>query len=328
MLMLLTGAIIGSPQENKEVGMLNLAGIIALLVGFIYFLIALHRCWTVIQVAPCRTTPGKAVGFLFVPFYNFYWWFEALPGLAADVNSYIKETNQEQYKISSGISVALGILHILNWLFFGMLVPLQLILASILIHQWARFYNNVKVIPTSRTSRAPESAGSVVAVIVGVTVGGIAILGILAAIAVPAFLGQREKAKVKAVKSSAKSSVAEVQGMLDAFANGEPFLISTGTGDECWQSGSAAAKGKTCQTFYNQPGVSTYAEISDVVTAITNHHSNKGEKSPYNAQNDLFTTGAASPGQIVVTVNGSGIRIRGFANDTGNAIFDQNVTAR
>ena len=43
----------------------------------------------------------------------------------------------------------------------------------------------------------------------------IAIIGILAAIAVPAYLGQREKAKVRSVVASAKGAVTELQSWLD-----------------------------------------------------------------------------------------------------------------
>jgi prepilin-type N-terminal cleavage/methylation domain-containing protein len=154
----------------------------------------------------------------------------------------------------------------------------------------------------------------------------IAIIGILTAIAVPAFLGQREKAKVKAVESSARGSMSEVQGMLDAFVSGEPFLISTGTGDACWESLTAGAK--NCQAFYNQASVSTYSGINDIVSAIDTHHTNKLEKSPYNNTSSLFVTATGTTGTVVVEVNGLGIRIRGFTTDTTNALFDQNVTAR
>ncbi|MBF0316744.1 MAG: type II secretion system protein [Nitrospirae bacterium] len=41
----------------------------------------------------------------------------------------------------------------------------------------------------------------------------IAIIGILTAIAVPAFLGQREKSKVRAVEAGAKAAVADLQGV-------------------------------------------------------------------------------------------------------------------
>ena len=39
-----------------------------------------------IQAGGVRTTPGKAVGFLFIPFFNLYWVFTTYVGLAKDWN--------------------------------------------------------------------------------------------------------------------------------------------------------------------------------------------------------------------------------------------------
>ncbi|MBF0521322.1 MAG: type II secretion system protein, partial [Nitrospirae bacterium] len=57
----------------------------------------------------------------------------------------------------------------------------------------------------------------------------IAIIGILTAIAVPAFLGQREKAKVRTVQYGARSAAADMQAYLDSYILGEPYLIITDT---------------------------------------------------------------------------------------------------
>lgn len=53
----------------------------------IYFVI-LHKCWQVVQDGYARTTPGQAIGFMFIPIFNFYWQFVALHGLAKDMNAY------------------------------------------------------------------------------------------------------------------------------------------------------------------------------------------------------------------------------------------------
>lgn len=49
-------------------------------------MIVLHRAWRTVQFGGARTTPGKAVGFLFIPFFKFYWLFVAYLGLAKDWN--------------------------------------------------------------------------------------------------------------------------------------------------------------------------------------------------------------------------------------------------
>lgn len=56
-----------------------------LLTYSIMTLVYLHRGWTLLQVLPrVRSTPGKAIGFLFIPFFNYYWIFVCYHGWAQD----------------------------------------------------------------------------------------------------------------------------------------------------------------------------------------------------------------------------------------------------
>jgi hypothetical protein len=48
-----------------------------------------YRYWQTIQDGSTRTTPGKAVGFQFIPFFSIYWLFPAYFGLAQDQNRFI-----------------------------------------------------------------------------------------------------------------------------------------------------------------------------------------------------------------------------------------------
>ena len=61
-------------------------GMLFILSAFIYQLVILARVWYCLRAARPRTTPGMAVGMLFIPFYNLYWIFIALNGLAEDWN--------------------------------------------------------------------------------------------------------------------------------------------------------------------------------------------------------------------------------------------------
>lgn len=64
-------------------------GIPMLIAAQVFWYIALYRAWKSIPVQHRRTTPGKAVGLMFVPFFNlFYWQFVAVRGLAIDANKY------------------------------------------------------------------------------------------------------------------------------------------------------------------------------------------------------------------------------------------------
>ena len=50
----------------------------------IALLVLLYKAWKVIPAAHARTTPGRAVGFLFIPCFNLYWIFQAFYGWAQD----------------------------------------------------------------------------------------------------------------------------------------------------------------------------------------------------------------------------------------------------
>jgi prepilin-type N-terminal cleavage/methylation domain-containing protein len=159
----------------------------------------------------------------------------------------------------------------------------------------------------------------------------IAIIGILTAIAVPAFLGQREKAKARAVESGSKGAVSEIQGWLDSFVGGDPFMAVASNGTEICIESSTAGGGKTCSAVYNQASATTYASLDDIMTIIINHHTGKAELSPYNSQQSLFVRGTAVAGTVVITSTGSRtVQIQGFATNTaaGAAIFNTTVSSR
>jgi hypothetical protein len=73
--------------------------------------ILFYRCWSVIP--PSMTnyiTPGKAVGQLFIPFYNFYWAFIAYPKLAEHVNRASGQSVRP--RASTGLALTLAILFV------------------------------------------------------------------------------------------------------------------------------------------------------------------------------------------------------------------------
>lgn len=75
-------------------------------VGFIL----LYKMWSALQAGPVRTTPGKAVGLLFVPFYNLYWIFQAILGWAQDYNAFIAQRGIESPPAPEGLAKTLCIL--------------------------------------------------------------------------------------------------------------------------------------------------------------------------------------------------------------------------
>ena len=82
------------------------AGIYGTVVGCLL----LYRMWQAIQAGPARTTPGKAVGLLFIPFYNFYWMFQAILGWARDYNAFVAQRGIESPPAPEGLAKTLCIL--------------------------------------------------------------------------------------------------------------------------------------------------------------------------------------------------------------------------
>jgi hypothetical protein len=52
-----------------------------------------------------RTTPGKAIGYFFIPFFNIYWAFFVYPALATDNNSYMNREKIPGPRMSYGLSI-------------------------------------------------------------------------------------------------------------------------------------------------------------------------------------------------------------------------------
>ena len=81
------------PDSTFEI----LVGLLLIMVAIVLFVLLvltlvfgcliLHKLWSLIPTHKARTTPGKAVGFLFIPFFNSYWLFVAIYGLAKALNA-------------------------------------------------------------------------------------------------------------------------------------------------------------------------------------------------------------------------------------------------
>ena len=89
---------------------LYMAGAIALIVAVVFQMILTYRAWEIVQDGKQRTTPGKAVGFLFIPIFNFYWFFVAKYGLAKELNRFIDAHGIEARRPSPGAGLACSIL--------------------------------------------------------------------------------------------------------------------------------------------------------------------------------------------------------------------------
>ncbi|MDB4662786.1 hypothetical protein OAE61_04050 [Verrucomicrobiales bacterium] len=98
------------PNDPDVILLGSLLPILAYLPAIIATMILHYRCWNAIPVDIARTTPGAAVGLLFVPFFNFYWYFVSYAGLAEDCAKALGSRRS-----SRGLGITLGILSIACW---------------------------------------------------------------------------------------------------------------------------------------------------------------------------------------------------------------------
>jgi hypothetical protein len=130
---------LGLFQALVALGGLSVAGgVLSLFVSVAFFSAFLYKLWDLIQDGHARTSPGLAVGLMFVPFLNLYWVFVAVPGLAVDLGKYLRRHGlNEEPPPSVGLAVAFGLLFLGNHipylqflLFLPMLVVMVLLLAG------------------------------------------------------------------------------------------------------------------------------------------------------------------------------------------------------
>lgn len=70
----------------------------------------LHRGWAVVQDGHAETTPGKAVGLCFVPFFGLYWNFVAHYGLMRQFNRLAEARGRPDQKVVDGLALTYSIL--------------------------------------------------------------------------------------------------------------------------------------------------------------------------------------------------------------------------
>ena len=68
-------------------------GLLVLIPAVIFGSILHYRCWHALPIEYRATSPGKAVGYLFIPFYNLYWAFISWVKLADGYEGWQRESN-------------------------------------------------------------------------------------------------------------------------------------------------------------------------------------------------------------------------------------------
>jgi hypothetical protein len=92
-----------------------IVGIGGVIAGIVYGTMLLYKLWTLIPPDRAATTPGKAVGFIFIPIFNFYWIFISQYGLAKALNKELDSTRHSS-KMNEGLCLTSCILFCVSWI--------------------------------------------------------------------------------------------------------------------------------------------------------------------------------------------------------------------
>lgn len=92
----------------------SLSGIITV-VYIVFFMLWHYHNWELIDADLRKTTPGRAVGFLFIPFYNLYWIFVSFLWLWEGLNEMGKRYKSKDWlEMQVGVPIAFAVLVILS----------------------------------------------------------------------------------------------------------------------------------------------------------------------------------------------------------------------
>jgi hypothetical protein len=83
------------PRRQRWIGEVTtligcIAGAVAVLAALVCICIWLYQAWRLVSRDEGEFSPGLMVGLLFVPFFNFYWIFRAIPGLSTAVTDELR----------------------------------------------------------------------------------------------------------------------------------------------------------------------------------------------------------------------------------------------
>ena len=102
-LLAMLAGLLNSNPNIKLTGVLQLC-------SFGFFSVIVRRAWASIDGGAQGLSPGKAQGFLWIPFFNFYWVFPALVSLATQTNAKADAEQNPAGRMTRGFGLVIAIL--------------------------------------------------------------------------------------------------------------------------------------------------------------------------------------------------------------------------
>ncbi len=159
---MVVGFIIMLDSYNLDVAIfIILLAALLIVAGSIYLLVIIYRLWTFIiaesnrlGLSPAIRTPARAVGFLFIPLFNFYWIFLVFGKMAVNINA-IARHRGATLLMPEGLGNTMPILIVLTIIpYLGSLISLILgvVLVPIFISQAMRMSTSLSQFSQTETT--------------------------------------------------------------------------------------------------------------------------------------------------------------------------------
>ena len=157
----------------------------------------------------------------------------------------------------------------------------------------------------------------------------IAIIGLLASIAIPMLMGQRDRAKITAITASANSIAGELTTVLEDFENKQPVLfMSADNTIECYEYDQASG-GDSCSAQYpDAEATMTYSNLDDLLEKFLSHHnSTLAETSPFTGAPLLTRVDGTEWHVNLINTNERTVYVV-INSASGGEIFNEMITSR
>lgn len=153
------GVLIGILYYTNE----KLAGVLSLLLfplfitATVFWSILHYRCWKALPQQFRATTPGKAVGYLFIPFFNLYWSFISFPKLIEGLLAWQQSQQRPQSSELVFLAKMYAISNPVVWI-LGLVPGAYVVIYLIALWLFVDFYP--KVVAVINELRANKISGS------------------------------------------------------------------------------------------------------------------------------------------------------------------------
>jgi tetratricopeptide (TPR) repeat protein len=93
-----------------------------------------YQMWSSIQDGQTRLSPSKAVGFMFIPFYNLYWLFRIVWGFSVEYNEYLRRHAIPIRPLPENLFLVYCILCVTTWIpVIGQFIALILVILMLIV---------------------------------------------------------------------------------------------------------------------------------------------------------------------------------------------------